>query len=751
MRESETGHGPKIGILTSGGDAQGMNAAVRAVVRTALVMGATPMAIQEGWQGAVDNSIRELSWSDVSSILNQGGTVIGTARSQEFRERDGRLAAAENLINHGIDKLVVIGGDGSLTGTDCFRNEWSELLSELVAAGRITQAQADAHPFLAVVGLVGSIDNDLVGSDMTIGADSALHRIVDAIDALSSTAASHQRTFVVEVMGRHCGYLALMSAVAGGCDYVLIPERPPVDDWEEDMCRALTAGRAAGRRESIVLVAEGACSADGERIDAHQVAAVLKERMDVDARVTILGHVQRGGTPSAYDRWMPTVLGYAAVQTVLEQEPGEPAVILGVRHNRIARLDLVTAVAQTRNIATLIENKNFDEAVAARGRSFTEMLRINAMLSEPPSDSQARPRNKRIAILHAGGLAPGMNTAARAAVRLGIARGFTMVGVIGGFPGLINGDVEELRWDDVEGWAFSGGAELGTRRTEPTLEEFYAISRSIETQEIDGLLIIGGINAYMSAHAMVKERDRYPAFRIPIVLVPASIDNNLPGSELSIGADTAINNAVWALDRIKESAAASRRCFVAETMGRRCGYLSFMSGLAAGAELVYLHEDGVNLAQIARDADLMRAAFEAGRRLFLVVRNEEVSDLYSMDFMARAFEEEGGGLYDVRQSAIGHLQQGGSPTPFDRLLATRLVSHALDEICRDIDDGNADAAYVGMAANTLSTRPIDRMLDDFDIANRRPKEQWWRGLTPAAQVVSLPGTLEAHPIPTMDA
>lgn len=762
MSESETGHenpsaedfargqGVRIGVLTSGGDAQGMNAAVRAVVRTALVRGATPLAILEGWQGAVDNSIQEMGWSDVSSILNQGGTVIGTARSADFREYEGRLVAAENLIRHGIDKLVVIGGDGSLTGTNQFRNEWSQLLTDLVEAGRISHEEAAAHPYLAVVGLVGSIDNDLVGTDMTIGADSALHRIVEAIDALTSTAASHQRTFVVEVMGRHCGYLALMSAIAGGCDYVLIPERPPGEGWEEEMCNVLTQGREAGRRESIVLVAEGAQTRSGDRITAADVAGILKDRMDVDARVTILGHVQRGGTPSAYDRWMPTLLGYAAVQTVLEQGSDDGAVILGVRHNRIARLDLVTAVSDTRNVATLIEQGSYDEAVAARGRSFTEMLKINSLLSAPPSQAP-RATGKRIAILHAGGLAPGMNTAARAAVRLGLARGYTMLGVRGGFPGLIDGAVDELSWDDVEGWAFAGGAELGTRRTEPSLEQFYAIGRSIETQQIDGLMIIGGINAYMSGYELVSQRDRYPAFRIPIVLVPASIDNNLPGSELSIGADTAVNNAVWALDRIKESAAASRRCFVAEAMGRKCGYLAFMSGLAAGAELVYLNEDGVDLDTIASDAAIMRASFEAGRRLFLVVRNEEVSELLTMDFMARAFEEEGGGLFDVRQSAIGHLQQGGSPTPFDRLLATRLVSHALDEICREIEDETSAALYIGMAANSLSSRPIERMLDDFDVADRRPKYQWWLGLKPAAQVVSLPGAGLLGPIPIMDA
>ena len=176
-----------------------------------------------------------MSWSDASGILAEGGTVIGTARCPEFREYEGRHAAALHLIEKGIDRLVVIGGDGSLSGTEEFRTEWAQHLSELVDEGAISAQQAQLHQRLYIVGLVGSIDNDMVGTDMTIGADSALHRIVDAIDQISSTAASHQRTFVVEVMGRHCGYLPLMSAVAGGADYVFTPEDPARDGWEDEM------------------------------------------------------------------------------------------------------------------------------------------------------------------------------------------------------------------------------------------------------------------------------------------------------------------------------------------------------------------------------------------------------------------------------------------------------------------------------------------------------------------------------------
>ncbi|KPV47631.1 6-phosphofructokinase, partial [Kouleothrix aurantiaca] len=210
--------------------------------------------------GMVDGGerIRPMSWDSVGGILQRGGTIIGTARCPAFRTRAGRLRAAANLLTHNIDRLVVIGGDGTLTGANLFRQEWPGLLDELVATGEISAELAARHPALYITGLVGSIDNDFVGTDMTIGADTALHRITEAIDAISSTAASHQRTFVVEVMGRNCGYLALMGAIAGGADWVFIPELPPAaGHWQDDMCQALRMGRELGRRDSIVVVAEG--------------------------------------------------------------------------------------------------------------------------------------------------------------------------------------------------------------------------------------------------------------------------------------------------------------------------------------------------------------------------------------------------------------------------------------------------------------------------------------------------------------
>lgn len=727
-----------IGVLTSGGDAQGMNAAVRAVVRSALHQGAAVYAIDEGYQGMVDGGgrIRPLSWDDVGSILHRGGTVIGTARCARFREREGRLQAARNLLQCGIDRLVIIGGDGSLTGANTFRQEWPSLIAELRSRGELDEATAQQHPALMIVGLVGSIDNDMVGTDMTIGADSALHRITEAMDALTSTAASHQRSFVVEVMGRHCGYLALTSAIAGGTDYVLIPENPPDEGWEERMCELLRRGRAAGRRDSIVVVAEGAADRAGNLISADHVRRVLEERLGEDTRVTILGHVQRGGTPSAYDRWMSTLVGHAAVEELLAATPDSEPQLIGVRYNRIHRAPLMHCVEQTRTVARLISEQHYSEAMAMRGGSFTAMFDMFKAMAEalPSVAPPARPR--RIAVIHGGALAPGMNTAARAAVRLGLDRGHAMLGVRGSFTGLIDGRIEELTWGDVEGWTALGGAELGASRQIPTTEQLYPVARALETNGVDGLLVIGGWMAYQAAHRLYSERERYPAFKIPIICLPASIDNNLPGSELSIGADTALNVIVEALDRIKQSAMAARRCFVVEVMGRHCGYLALMSGLAGGAERIYLPEEGITLKDLQVDVERMIESFRGGRRFYLTIRNERANNQYTTDFLCRLFEEEGGHLFDVRQAVLGHVQQGGNPSPFDRILATRLAAHGIDFLTEELNRGTAAGAFIGLAEGKVTTFPLKQMPDMIDLPNRRPLEQWWLALRPVLEALA---------------
>jgi 6-phosphofructokinase 1 len=729
----------RIAVLTSGGDAQGMNAAVRAVVRTALDKGAEVYAVYEGYKGLVEGGtcIRKMDWDSVGGILHKGGTIIGTARSDEFRTREGRRQAALNLMEHGIDGLIVIGGDGSLTGADIFRREWPSLLDELVQGGEIGAEQASEHQSLLIVGMVGSIDNDFSGTEMTIGADSALHRITDAVDAITSTAASHQRTFIVKVMGRNCGYLALYGALATGADWVLIPEAPPdVDNWQDVMVERLKAGTRAGRRDHIVIMAEGAQDRYGKYIGSSDVQRVLEEGLGEEVRTTVLGHVQRGGRPSAYDRNLATLLGYEAVTAILEAKPEDEPIVVGTRANRLVRFPLMESVERTLQVAEAINAHDYERAMALRSSSFKDAFRtLKTMVRALPHPPEPGQKRFRIAVFNAGAPSPGMNTAARAAVRLGLDKGHIMLGISNGFEGFADGQVQEMEWTSVSGWASLGGSVLGTSRKVPRGKDMYAIARTIENHQIDALLVIGGWNAYEGIYSMINEQPNYPAFNIPIVCLPASINNNLPGSEFSIGADTALNNIVDAVDKIKQSAVATRRCFVVEVMGHWCGYLALMSGLATGAERFYLPEDGITLDELQEDVASLKQGFNLGKRLGLVIRNEYANPIYSTSFICSLFEEEGKEVFDVRPAILGHLQQGGDPSPFDRIQATRLATLCLEHLIKLCSQGDITGAFIGLQDGKFifhDMRDFDRMAD---LEYQRPRQQWWLRLKPIAHTM----------------
>ncbi|GAB4429448.1 MAG: 6-phosphofructokinase [Anaerolineales bacterium] len=732
----------RIAVLTSGGDAQGMNAAVRSVVRVALDHGAEAYAIYEGYQGMVEGGerIRKMDWNAVGGILQLGGTVIGTARSAEFMTREGRLKAAYNLIENGINRLVVIGGDGSLTGASVIRQEWPSLIAELLESNRISPEAAEKYANLMIIGLVGSIDNDFHGTDMTIGTDSALHRITEAIDAITSTAASHQRTFVVKVMGRNCGYLAMMSALATGADWVLIPESPPdVDNWKKVMADRLRAGREAGRRDSIVVLAEGAHDRDGNYIGSTDVKKALEEHLGEEVRITVLGHVQRGGRPSAFDRTLGTLMGYEAVKTLLDAHPDDEPVVIGYRNNRMTHLSLADCIEKTRAVPEAIAAKEYERAMRLRSSSFTDAFKtLKTMVRALPHPVEEGKKRFRVAVLNAGAPAPGMSIASRVAIRLGLDQGHIMLGIRNGFLGFAKNEIDELNWMSVTGWASSGGSLLGTNRRIPKGSDLYAIARVIEDQRIDALLVIGGWAAYEAVNIMLTNRKNYPAFNLPIVCLPASINNNLPGSEFSIGADTALNSIVDAVDKIKQSAVATRRCFVVEVMGHYCGYLALMGGLASGAERVYLNEEGVTLQDLQADVEMLTKGFKSGKRLGLMVRNEFANPVYSTQFMCALFEEEGKDVFDVRPAILGHLQQGGDPSPFDRIQATRLARLCLEFLIQECEKSSDQIAFIGLQNGQFKfhdMRDFERMVD---WECQRPREQWWLGLRPIAKLLAQP-------------
>uniref|UniRef100_H0YZD9 ATP-dependent 6-phosphofructokinase n=2 Tax=Passeriformes TaxID=9126 RepID=H0YZD9_TAEGU len=740
------GVGKAIAVLTSGGDAQGMNAAVRAVVRVGIYTGAKVFFVCEGYQGLVDGGdhIKEATWESVSMMLQLGGTVIGSARCQDFRAREGRLRAARNLVKRGITNLCVIGGDGSLTGADTFRAEWGGLLAELLKTGGITAEEAQRSSHLNIVGMVGSIDNDFCGTDMTIGTDSALHRIIEIVDAITTTAQSHQRTFVLEVMGRHCGYLALITALACGADWVFIPESPPEDDWEEHLCRRLAETRDGGSRLNIIIVAEGAIDKHGKAITSDDIKSLVVKRLGYDTRVTILGHVQRGGTPSAFDRILASRMGVEAVMALLEGTPDTPACVVSLSGNQAVRLPLMECVQVTKDVTTAMNEGRFEDAVKLRGRSFQNNWNVYKLLAHirPPATKSGY----TVAVMNVGAPAAGMNAAVRATVRIGLIHGHRMLAVHDGFEGLAFGMVEEISWNTVGSWTGLGGSKLGTKRTLPK-KYFEEISANISKFGIHGLIIIGGFEAFTGGLEMVEGRARFEELCIPLCIVPATVSNNVPGSDFSIGADTALNTITTTCDLIKQSAAGTkRRVFIIETMGGFCGYLATMAGLAAGADAAYIFEEPFSSRDLQANVDHLIEKMKTTVKRGLVLRNERCNENYTTDFIYNLYSEEGKGVFDCRKNVLGHMQQGGSPTPFDRNFGTKMGAKAVAWITGKIKEcsrhgrifaNTADSAcLLGMRKRSLVFQPIAELRQQTDFEHRIPKEQWWLRLRPILKILA---------------
>jgi 6-phosphofructokinase 1 len=307
----------RLGVLTSGGDAPGMNAAIRAVTRAAIYNGLEVFGIRRGYEGMIDGDIYQMTSQDVSGIIQKGGTMLKTARSARFRTPEGRKQAYDQLMQHNIDCLVVIGGDGSFTGANILSQEYD----------------------IPVVGMPGTIDNDLFGTDYTIGYDTALNTCIEAVDKIRDTASSHNRIFFIEVMGREAGFVALESGIATGAEIIMIPE---VKNQMNDL-REFLSQRAKTNKSSIIIVAEG----DDEG-NAFEIAAkVQPEFPQFDIRVTTLGHIQRGGSPSCYDRVSASRMGVAAVEALLDDQK---SIMIGLNHGQIVHVPLNKTVKMHKGV-----------------------------------------------------------------------------------------------------------------------------------------------------------------------------------------------------------------------------------------------------------------------------------------------------------------------------------------------------------------------------------------------------------------
>jgi 6-phosphofructokinase 1 len=693
--------------------------------------------------------IKQATWEDVRGFLPQGGTLIGSARCAAFREKWGRLAAAKNMVVKGIDALIVCGGDGSLTGADLFRKEWPELLQELVDKKELTSEQIKPFADLNIVGLVGSIDNDMSSTDATIGCYSSLHRICECIDSINDTAQSHQRAFIVEVMGRHCGWLALMSAISTGADFLFIPESPPGDGWEQSMGTIIKKHRDLGKRVTILIIAEGAIDQNSKKITPDYLKKFLTDELHLDTRVTTLGHVQRGGVPCVYDRMLSTLQGCEAVNAVLDATPGSPSPVISMIENKIVRNSLVKAVELTKEVPKAIEAKDWARAMRLRDAEFGEYHEAYNITSAAEHPELLLPEDKRlrIGIVHVGAPCGGMNSATRAAIAYCLSRGHKPIAIYNGFSGLIRhhsdkpvGAIREVSWIEADSWVSRGGSEIGTNRTLPS-ENIAEVAHVFGKYDIQALFLVGGFEAFTALSELRKARVSYVEFRIPMLCLPATVSNNVPGTEYSLGSDTCLNALVMYCDTCRQSASSSRRrVFVIETQGGESGYIATLAGLAVGALAVYTPEQGINIKMLDRDIDHLRDTFardkgedRAGK---IILVNEKASKTYSTEIIGKVIHEEAKGRFEARVGIPGHFQQGKEPSPMDRVRALRFAVRSMKHIEQyagkseeEIMKDPLSCSIIGIRGAQVQVSPMEKIEnEETDWKHRRPKKEYWADL-----------------------
>lgn len=501
--------------------------------------------------------------------------------------------------------------------------------------------------------------------------------------------------------------------------------------------------------------------------------------LGLDTRITTLGHVQRGGQAVAYDRILATLQGVEAVKALLEATPETETCFIAINENKIVRKPLMQAVIDTKSVAKAIEAQDFDRAMALRDTDFADQYSSYMTTTRVRFDkSLLLPENKvctrcmscqtlscrclykrqrmRIGFINVGAPAGGMNAAVRAGVAYCLSRGHEPVAIHNGFAGFARhhddkpiGAVRSFDWLEVDNWASKGGSEIGTNRELPEESGIELIAKLFARYKFDGIFIVGGFEAFHAISQLRLARDKYPSFRIPMVLLPATISNNVPGTEYSLGSDTCLNELVAYCDKIKQSASATRRrVFVIETQGGRSGYVATLAGLAVGASAVYTPEEGVSLDMLAADVKHLREVFKHDRgqsragRLILI--NEKASKVYTAKLIADIIRDEAHERFESRDSIPGHVQQGGVPSGMDRCRAVRLAIKCIQHLetmdNRDPEEIRKDdmsAAVIGIKGASVVFSAMKTLEEnETDWKNRRPKTAFWRDIGAYVDILS---------------
>ena len=681
----------KIGVLTSGGDAPGMNAALKGVVRTALNKGWEVYGIRDAFQGLVEGGekIFPLDWADVNWSFREGGTFLGSARYPEIKgdslnARELKERALLNLKGLGISGLVVIGGDGSLSGG-------YSLFTTLKKKGHVNPRLINME--LSIVGIPGSIDNDIAYTDMSIGVDTTLNTIIECIDKLRDTATSHRRVSIVEVMGRHRGYLAVQCGLAAGADRIFIGEERIRQKDLSNMLHDLQESFAHGQRAGIIVRSEG----------ARFSTSFIKETIDVllepkrEVRETILGHLQRGGIPTVFERTLAVRMGVKAVR-LLEEALPEPR-ILGLDGNRIKSFSL------GKSIETMMEH-SFQEELSLNAQ---HAFHLSKVLEQPP---EGKSKGIRIAILTEGNNVSGMNMAIRAVARLAIHEGIVVKGIKGGFEGLKKGpaSILDLEWSMLEMKSIlrRAGTLLGVSSImlSPDKEDFSTIKKHVKNLNIGGLIAIGNSKSYQYAGKLSETID------IPVIGIPADLNCNLPGTDWVIGMDSALNDLLNGIDRAADAAHVKRKIFIIHLKGEYCSCAVKLAGLGGGIEAFIIDErisedEGKNNFQemVKKKIEQVKRIVDLGKThatiIYFSKQPEKEDD--SIQFIKRTIKDSGITL-ETTIISLETSYGGIVPTAFDRVLAKRLGEKAIAVLKEKMDKKDHSLHIVGLKGKLIEAK-----------------------------------------------
>jgi len=700
----------KIALLTSGGDAPGMNAAIKGVVRAALNKGWEVYGIRDAYLGMVQggSSILPLDWIDVSWNFKEGGTFLGSARYTALKgdSKDARMLrekALMNLKNLGITGLVVIGGDGSLTGAQSL---YSTLKKDLHINKELDNTE------LSIVGIPGSIDNDIPLTSMSIGVDTTLNTIVESIDRLRDTAESHRRVIIVEVMGRRRGYLAVFSGLATGADRVFIREQAVSINEVTTLLTVLKDGFNHGQRSGIIVRSEGAAFSTD----------YLKETVDVllspkrEVRETVLGHLQRGGTPTAFERTLAIRMGVKAVD-MLEEGVREP-MFIGLEQSTLKAFPLSRVI-------DMLNTQAFQDELSPVTQ---RMFKLGQRLEEPPVETTSA---RSIAILTDGNNVSGMNMAIRAIGRLAINEGIGIKGIKGGFRGLEKGreTVINLEWDmlEMKGILRRAGTLLGVSSDEEINYDidYAGIKRNLADLQVEGMIVIGNNSTYRLADRLAREAG------IPVVAIPANVNCNLPGTDLVIGIDSSLNDVLAWVDKSAEAAHAKKRIFILHMKGEYCSCSVKSVALAGGVEEIIINDKG------ASDGDWRHFQKMVGKRIANIKKILDSGKGFATIIFFSKHAENAEKSIELIMNAISREEismtasvvpfetsYGGiTPTAFDRVLAKRFGEKALAGLKKKIELNDCTLHIAGISGKEIRTVPYDELKKGVDHTCREKFEE----------------------------